>query len=47
MGLADDGVAGDSAQKVGDPACGLALAPQATKFFNPFVCPIHGITYEI
>jgi hypothetical protein len=47
MGLADNGIAGDPAKQIGDPACRLALAPQATQFFDPFVCPIHGITYEI
>jgi hypothetical protein len=47
MGLAYHGIARDAAQKVGDSTRRLALAPQAPKFFDPFVRPIHRSTYEM
>jgi hypothetical protein len=47
MGLADDGIAGDPAQELGDAAGGLALAPEPAQLIDPVVCPFHGVTYDI
>jgi hypothetical protein len=47
MGLPDDGVASHTAQELGDPAGGLALAPKTAQLVDAFVCPFHSGTYDI
>jgi hypothetical protein len=44
MRLADDGVARDAAQLIGDMACSHALAPEFLQALNSFVGPRHYVT---